>query len=545
MGNSIRQIFKGIVKQTPDVVEQVSRTAPGFIHDIQPEIIARAPNIRLSPALPTVFPIKTVTNRLGVPMGIGNNISFDNGQLTGTLFSGNRRYDLSKIYDDFQRKGVDRRFLGNWMYSLDNNIEEIVRRLPLTDNFQPNLDFIAHSPYHTANYTPEQYRDLMRSSGYNESAIEDLFGQAAGRYILNGQSVPSWLLNLNYNHGRFAPNAITEYTFTQFRPEHIIQNMTEPIAQNVFIKSLQDTFNSSFDKDLNIPIFTFTPPPIDDVRIAASNILSAKHPELNFDPSLIQFKPENSANNIPTINWLRTIRKYGLPFDFNNFSWFQGKIRPKDWGTRDLQPNVGMDVYKTMGKLKEHVPRGYAITEMSTSPDSEALKLAMVSRNYGTGPGQTSVQIINSNGRRNNLQNNALWFEDLLNDPNIPQHEVTKLQEIMANHGLKGEISPEWYNSETYKRAQFLYNQMAVKDMFKLYKGWHRIKKLDPSIDGFNISVNPFSPELFNDLLQVGNVAPYLYSPDFHIIKHKNGGKLLKSLNDAINKLKNNNKFGN
>ena len=575
MGNPIRQIFKGIVKQTPDVVEQISRTVPRSIHDASPELIAGVPNIRLSPTRSTqtvlrttpthntipiqtitdpisissaVFPNQTVTNRLGVQMGIGNDVSFNNGQLTGTLFSGNRRYNLSKIYDDFQRKGIDRRFLGNWMYGLGNNIEEIVRRLPLTDDFQPNLDFAVRnwSNPNTTTYTPRQYWDLMKSGGYNEDAIKHLFAQSAERYILNGESVPNWSLDLDYNNGRFIPRAITEYNFTQFRPEHIIQNMTEPIALGVFGRALNDSFGRShFNYQTNTPKFDFRFTPIDDVRQAASNILTAKHPEFNFDPSLVQFTAARSADNVPTINWLRDRYKGMLPFDFSTFIWDQGKIRPKRWGVRQDRPNVGMDVYKTLGALKESVPRGYAITETNTSPDSEALKLAMAARNYGTNPGQTSVQVVRPDAHRNTLQNNAVWFEDLVNDPDIPQDEVAKLRRIMTEGGLWLESGSEWYNSEAYKRAQFLYNQAATKDMYKLYKGWHRLKKLDPTIKSFNISVEPFSKDMFEILFKTGTVAPPIHSPDFHIIKHKNGGRLLKSLNDAINKLKNNNKFGN
>jgi hypothetical protein len=67
-----------------------------------------------------------------------------------------------------------------------------------------------------------------------------------------------------------------------------------------------------------------------------------------------------------------------------------------------------MSVYKSLGELKERVPRGYAITETNTSPDSEVLKLIMAQRNYGTNPGQTSIRIIKPTGRRNALQNGAV-----------------------------------------------------------------------------------------------------------------------------------------
>jgi hypothetical protein len=81
--------------------------------------------------------------------------------------------------------------------------------------------------------------------------------------------------------------------------------------------------------------------------------------------------------------------------------------------------------------------------------------------------------------------------------------------------------------------------------MQKLDKYWRQLKKLDPNIGDVNISVEPFSEYDFGHLMKVGNVAPRIYSPDFHIIKHKNGGQLLKHWNLAVNKLKNNNKFGN
>ena len=64
--------------------------------------------------------------------------------------------------------------------------------------------------------------------------------------------------------------------------------------------------------------------------------------------------------------------------------------------------------------------------------------------------------------------------------------------------------------------------------MEKLYRHWRQLKKLDPNIGDFSISVEPFSDFNFRYLMKVGNTAPRIYSPDFHIIKHKRGGQLLK-----------------
>jgi hypothetical protein len=61
-----------------------------------------------------------------------------------------------------------------------------------------------------------------------------------------------------------------------------------------------------------------------------------------------------------------------------------------------------------LGKLQKGAPRGYAITEINTSPDSEVLKLAMARRNYGTNPRQITIKIVDPNGSRNAQQNNAV-----------------------------------------------------------------------------------------------------------------------------------------
>lgn len=543
MGIPIKRIFKTVTKQVPDIVQETADRTAQTVRTVNPTTITtlNIPNINV-PNITDVFPNQTVTNRLGVPIGIGSDVKFDNGKLVGTIFSGDKRYDLSKIYDDFDTAGLSPRYLNFYMSDVIDRggVTKLFETLPLSVDFKPQLDFSVQGLGRLQDFTPITYKNFMQSAGYNMDAIRGNLDRSA-KDILNGTPLQNWRLYLLDN---LEPQPINKTNFYRFIPEHIIQNMDEDIAWNVFYRRMNDVFGGSiFDLQKNKPIFTYTDKPATSVEQVASDFLTQKHPGFNFDPSMTQFTPAYVGQNVPTVEFLRQ-RYPELPFDFEHFNWQQGKIPTgSTWGTRGPRPNVGMGVYKSLGQLKEGVPRGYAITEINTSPDSEVLKLIMAQRNYGTNPGQSSIRVVKPIGRRNTLQNRAVWFEDLLNDPQIPQTEKLKLLQIQQRGGTR-DIT-DWLGSETYRRAKELYHQVAVPDMQKLYRHWSQLKKLDPNIGDFSISVEPFSKDEFEYLMNVGNTAPKIYSPHFHIIKHKNGGQLLKHWNLAVNKLKNNNKFGN
>lgn len=541
MGIPIKRIIKTVTKQVPDIVQETADRTARTVRAVSPTTIT-TPDINV-PNVSTVIPNQTVTNRLGVPIGIGTDVSFDTGRLTGTIFSGNSSYDLAKIYDDFDRAGITPRYLNDYVSDVLNSnggVQKLFETLPLSIDFKPQLDFNIKGWPETRAFTPITYRNLMQSAGYNMNAIRNNLDRSA-KNIINGTPLYNWRMSLLNN---LEPHQINEHNFDQFIPRHIVQNMNEDIASNIFYRRMDNIFeDSKFNLQTNRPTFSYAAKPITSIEQAASDFLTQKYPEFNFDLTMNQFTPAYANQNIPTIEFLRQ-RNPSLPFDFKHFYWTQSKIPTgSTWGTRGPKPNVGMSVYKSLGELKERVPRGYAITETNTSPDSEVLKLVMSQRNYGTNPGQSSVRIINPRGHRNTLQNSAVWFEDLINDPQIPQSEKLKLLQIQQNGGI--DDVTDWLNSETYLRAQNLYNQRAIPDMQKLHRHWLQLKKLDPTIKDFNISIEPFSKYDFKTLMKVGNVTPRIYSPDFHIIKHKNGGQLLKHWNLAISGLKKNNKFGN
>lgn len=558
MGIPIKRIIKTVTKQTPDIVQDVANRTAQTVRAVNPTTITtptglvvpdirtidpatiRMPDRSIIPDISTVTPNRTIVNRLGVPIGIGSDVRIDNGHLAGTLFSGNKRYDLSKIYDDFELEGIDSSSLDAWVnaWLLDSDLDYVLKKLPLTADFKPQLDFVVNNGRYTKHFTPRTYAQLMSNSGYRNEVI--LRGMQNGSYdILNGTGIFSRHLLLDDN---FQPMQMTAQNVPLFTSDYFKRNLNEDTALEIFYNALRNSFDGSYFNPHSGIEVKFSPVNITDKMRVVSEMLSSKYPQFNFDPSLQQFTPQFSGQNVPTINFLR--QKFGyLPFDFSHFNWNQGKIRSEGWGVRGAQPKVGMEVYKDMGKLKEGMPRGYAITEINTSPDSEVLKLTMARKNYGTNPGQASIKILNKGGNRNTLQNSRLWIEDLLNDPQIPQSEKSKLIDLHDHNGVFN--ADEWIDTEMFKRAQILFNQRAVESMQKLYQGWHELKKLDPGIGDFNISTTPFSMDDFEELYHVGNTAPELRSPDFHVIKNKNGGRFLENWNLAINKLKNNNKFGN
>jgi hypothetical protein len=115
------------------------------------------------------------------------------------------------------------------------------------------------------------------------------------------------------------PHQINEHNFDQFIPRHIVQNMNESIASNIFYRRMDNIFeDSKFNLQTNRPTFSYTAKPITSIEQAASDFLTQKYPEFNFDLSMNQFTPAYANQNIPTIEFLRQ-RNPSLPFDFKHF----------------------------------------------------------------------------------------------------------------------------------------------------------------------------------------------------------------------------------
>ena len=112
MGIPIKRIIKTVTKQAPDIVQDVADRTARTVRAVSPTTIT-TPDINV-PDVPTVTPVRTVINKLGVPIGIGSDVGFDsNNKIVGTLFSGDKKYDLSKLYEDFDKIGISERRLNN------------------------------------------------------------------------------------------------------------------------------------------------------------------------------------------------------------------------------------------------------------------------------------------------------------------------------------------------------------------------------------------------------------------------------------------------
>jgi len=156
----------------------------------------------------------------------------------------------------------------------------------------------------------------MQSAGYNMDTIRSRLNLSA-RNILDGTPLKYRRLSLLSN---LEPESINKSNFFQFTPEHIIQNMDEDIAWNVFYRRMHDVFGDSmFDLQKNQPVFSYVSKPTTSVEQTASDFLTQKHPGFNFDPSMTQFTPAYVGQNIPTVELLRQ-RYSSLPFDFEHFN---------------------------------------------------------------------------------------------------------------------------------------------------------------------------------------------------------------------------------
>ena len=226
MGIPIKRIIKTVTKQVPDIVQDVADRTAQTVRTVNPTTITtpniNVPNINV-PNISTVIPNQTVTNRLGIPIGIGTDVSFDNGQLVGTIFSGDRSYDLAKIYDDFDAAGISSRYLNNYISEVieDEGMSKLFETLPLSIDFKPQLDFSVQGWQRSQDFTPITYRNFMQSAGYNMDTIRSRLNLSA-RNILNGTPLKYRRLSLLSN---LEPESINKSNFFQFTPEHIIQNM--------------------------------------------------------------------------------------------------------------------------------------------------------------------------------------------------------------------------------------------------------------------------------------------------------------------------------
>jgi hypothetical protein len=316
MGIPIKRIIKTVTKQVPDIVQETADRTARTVRAVSPTTIT-TPNVNVQ-NVSTVIPNQTVTNRLGVPIGIGTDVSFDTGRLTGTIFSGNRSYDLAKIYDDFDQAGISSRYLNDYMSEVieDEGMSKLFETLPLSVDFKPQLDFSVQGLQRSQDFTPITYRNFMQSAGYNMDTIRGHLNLST-RNILDGTPLKYRRLSLLSN---LEPESINKSNFFKFTPEHIIQNMDEDIAGNVFYRKMYDVFGDSmFDLQKNQPIFSYTGKPTTSVEQAASDFLTQKHPGFNFDPSMIQFTPAYVDQNVPTVEFLRQ-HYHSLPFDFEHFN---------------------------------------------------------------------------------------------------------------------------------------------------------------------------------------------------------------------------------
>lgn len=488
---------------------------------------------------------RRVTNILGVPIDIGPDANLTKGVPTGTLFSSNGQYDLSNLYNDFENAGLSRRIITGLLRTF-NNIDQVAR-LPFNENFTPQINFLINRGTQPVKMPVSAYKKMMLDGGYNEDFIDRIIARNLDG-LFSGKEMSTLDLHLNHN---LEPYGFSKRDWHAFNDQTVLAHLDEDIANSIFKRRLDSAFRRPINADAS-PSYHFNQlSTASDLERKSANFLQKLYPDLNFDVNMTQFTPQFSGDNIPTINYLRN-RYPILPFDLTTFRWGQGRISSNGYGKRGPRPKTGADVFKEAAQIAKDVPRGYRMTETHTSPDSEVLKLAFASRNYGKGPGQTSVKIFNKNGFRNNQQNNGVWIEDLLDESTgrLNAEELDFLRTLELNHDpsrysinehvVKNlldqyQITP---NSELFQKAKRLYGEKAVDDMKKLFRGWSRIKSLDPDITDFSIKLSPFTKNEFMELLETGHVSPWIESPNFHIIKNKKGGLLFKQLEQSLNTLK-------
>lgn len=254
-----------------------------------------------------------------------------------------------------------------------------------------------------------------------------------------------------------------------------------------------------------------------------------------------------SAGDIEHMNWFQMNEAHRKD-DLGNYLMidYDGTVKPMEFGGRPSFDFKGQrEAAADITELYENLPRGYSIDEVNTSVDSERIKLNRVTKNYGTGAGQTTVELAPPDylGQQgNNAQHDRVYLRDLLKyEDMLPDNEKEILHKLLNGEfdksvsleDLRGTNLLGIIENEYYKLADKLEKGLRIQ--------WEKIKALDSRPEIQNAEMPKMKPMDDNDLIQlldpdykIGSMSPIIYRQPVKIVKHKHGGNLFTKKNKFL-----------
>lgn len=531
---------KKSVSQIPD---NIFENMPGLTYEVTPRLNSPSPTLGLPPHRNPVLYFEHSGSRAidrDAYERLLRDANFNEGSINNLLreFDDRIRSRSMGSNEDF----LLYRYPVNGTMTLDPMLVDF-SHLNLPQGFRtPNSTIM----YNGTPLTRQEAIDYLTSRGFNDAYIENKLNLFDTEFY--NQNTPSSVfpsIDFDLSVSAYGPGHLSDAT------ESFIRNNVDRYEDTILRRSFTAEDAGGVRNEFNFAnsITNKTK----EHRILTEE-LSKKYPELK--PYLQEGKPIDDT--LRKFLW----DKYGLesPLNIDDMTWFQGNAGAEYiWGrepmykklVRDKDGNLVKEIRKespgkrqaglaTLKYIKE-MPRHTAITVTNTSLDSELLKLNGAVRNYGTGPGQTTVEIMPSGyslGNDHHLE--RIYLEDILNDGNIDPSEVSTLRDYMdkRRNGARANI-PDISSLPTFsKAAEDYYYKYTKKHMVdRLSDYWEQIKKLDSRYENVEMpSVGDFDLTKLNTILYTGEYSPYIKRTPVAVVKHKDGGKLNK-LQDGGNKV--------
>ena len=387
--------------------------------------------------------------------------------------------------------------------------------------------------------SPDEARNVLQNLGYRDEAIERSIALGTIRYK-QGPTIKE------------LSRKKLEDIVNNLDPQQVTEHYAQELTRRKHLQKELGTARGKYKEVLKEP----EEGNLDFFELLAERLKIESGLDIDFndlsEDNYVKIKDylrtqDLSAGDIEHMSWfqiMEAIRKdaQGNPLMVD----FDGTIKPMEFGGR---PSVDFKGQRAAAaditELYENLPRGYSIDETNTSVDSERIKLNRVTKNYGTGAGQTTVELVPPdylNQRGNNAQHDRVYLRDLLKyEDQLPDNEKELLHKLLNKEYGNSVTMSDLQGTKLLSIIEEEYNKLAESLEKALTLQWEKIKSLDsrPEIQGVKM---PKKKEMSNTDLSMlldptvsdGSMSPIIYRQPVKIVKHKHGGPLFTNKNKYL-----------
>lgn len=371
----------------------------------------------------------------------------------------------------------------------------------------------------------DEARNIYRRQGFNEGAAEHRINEALSQnQRISHYDLPSILEDVNMDLSGYTDDDIIQtYNSILAKRSYLEESMTHKGGYKHHKEDLKDY-------------------EIENFRKIADRVKQALGKDIDFS--------DLSEDNFIKIK--QTLLEKGFtPGDIEHMFWFQmadsmprdrqGKIliteadgttRPIMFGERPPDSIKGSIKAARQAKaMYDEIPRGFSVAETNTSFDSENLKLRGALSNYGTNPGQFTVEPIPGKEWGNVAHHERLYLRDYLKyKDSLPQEEQQLLDALLARDYASVDPSIYFPNTQLYQIMKKDMTELGHSLAGKLAEHWKKIKATDTRDIIQNAELPSFNEahvdQLIRTLIREGRAAPPIKRTPIAVFKHAEGGPL-------------------